>query len=75
MSFDPQDPKWTAYVLGELDDDARSEIDRELATESAPLPQACSDSSMSCGRTIDTWLSFGRTANRALARRCRMGEM
>ena len=31
MSFDPQDPKWTAYVLGELDDDARSEIDTELA--------------------------------------------
>ena len=31
MSFDPEDPKWSAYVLGELDDDARAAIDSELA--------------------------------------------
>ncbi len=31
MSFDPEDPKWSAYVLGELDDDARAAIDGELA--------------------------------------------
>ncbi len=31
MAFDPQDSKWTAYVLGELDDDARHEIEAELA--------------------------------------------
>ncbi len=31
MSFDPLDPKWSAYVLGELEDDARRQIDAELA--------------------------------------------
>jgi anti-sigma factor RsiW len=31
MSFDPLDPKWSAFVLGELDDEARAQIDRELA--------------------------------------------
>ena len=31
MSFDPLDPKWSAYVLGEVEGDARRQIDAELA--------------------------------------------
>ncbi len=31
MSFNPEDPKWSAYVLGELDEAARRELEAELA--------------------------------------------
>jgi Ca-activated chloride channel homolog len=31
MSPDPHDPKWTAYVLDELDATARADVERELA--------------------------------------------
>jgi anti-sigma factor RsiW len=30
MNIHPDDPKWTAYVLGELDDAERAEVEREL---------------------------------------------
>src|SRR5262245_18012520 len=30
MSFNPDDPKYTSYVLGELDDKERAAIDAEL---------------------------------------------
>jgi len=33
--FDPDDPRLTAYVLGELNDDERAEIEAELATNEA----------------------------------------
>jgi anti-sigma factor RsiW len=29
-NFDPDDPKWTAYVLGELDDSERALVEAEL---------------------------------------------
>ena len=29
-NFDPDDPKWTAYVLGELDDSERVAVESEL---------------------------------------------
>jgi len=32
MKFDPNDPKWTAYVLNELDDRERAAIEQEIAT-------------------------------------------
>src|SRR5687768_7977547 len=32
MTINPNDPKWTAYVLGELDDQDRAEIERLMAT-------------------------------------------
>ena len=35
MSFDTHDPKWTAYVLGELNDVERSEVEAELAVDPA----------------------------------------
>lgn len=31
MKFDPNDPKWTAYVLNELNDRERSDVERELS--------------------------------------------
>ncbi len=34
MSFDPDDPKWTAYVLDELDSAERAAVDQELADSS-----------------------------------------
>ena len=30
MNIHPDDPKWTAYVLGELGDAERAEVEREL---------------------------------------------
>ena len=30
MSIHPDDPKWTAYILGELGDAERAEVEREL---------------------------------------------
>jgi Ca-activated chloride channel family protein len=30
MTFNPEDPKWTAYVLGELEDSERAEVDSLL---------------------------------------------
>ena len=34
MSFNPEDPKWTAYVLDELDAVERAQLDQELAQSS-----------------------------------------
>ena len=34
MTIDRNDPRWTAYVLGELDDQERAAFEREL--ESSP---------------------------------------
>jgi len=30
MTFNPDDPKWTAYVLGELEDSERAEVESLL---------------------------------------------
>ena len=37
--INPEDPKWTAYVLGELDDAERAEIERlvEISEEARAL--------------------------------------
>ena len=33
MSFNPDDPRYTAYVLNELDDKERAAVDAELQTD------------------------------------------
>jgi Ca-activated chloride channel family protein len=35
MKINPDDPKWTAYVLGELSDAERAELERELESSTA----------------------------------------
>src|SRR5262249_47989805 len=35
MNVNPDDPKWTAYVLGELSESEREEIEKELDTSAA----------------------------------------
>lgn len=35
MNINPDNPKWTAYVLGELDDAERAEVERELESSAA----------------------------------------
>ncbi|HMF01417.1 MAG TPA: hypothetical protein VKK06_16130, partial [Terriglobia bacterium] len=35
MNINPDDPKWTAYVLGELNDAERAQIEKELESSAA----------------------------------------
>jgi len=35
MNFNPDDPKWTAYVLGELNDAERAQVEKELDSSAA----------------------------------------
>ena len=39
MNFNPDDPKWTAYVLGELNDAERAQVEKEGDLRSHAIAQ------------------------------------
>ena len=52
MTFDPDDWRWTAYLLDELDGDDRAEIEDVLATEADAISAASLRNAPHCGTNV-----------------------